>query len=200
MTEFATSWTAIAASRRPAILVNSSTPLSVSTRRTTTAKRIASQIASATAIMAPARANPSPTPCTRWTNSIVATMGVAHSGTISKLATWAGGSGYQGLVRLGGDRFAANTVPGKAAVIVTAARGHQAEIVRQGEQAGPFGIYLVGMEDLYAGQAYGGQPADLLVGHYPVAACPRVGQHRDAARDADQADRVDRIERVPADV
>jgi hypothetical protein len=37
--DFATSWTAIAASSRPAILVTSSTPLSVSSRWMTRAKR-----------------------------------------------------------------------------------------------------------------------------------------------------------------
>ena len=85
-------------------------------------------------------------------------------------------------------------------MVVAAARGHQAEIVRQGEEPGPFGSWLVGMEDLHPGQTRGGQQADLLVGDYPVAPGPRVGQHGDAARVADQADRVDRIERVPADV
>jgi hypothetical protein len=39
MAEFATSWTAMAASSSPAILVTSSTPLSVSSRWMTRAKR-----------------------------------------------------------------------------------------------------------------------------------------------------------------
>src|SRR5271165_1269655 len=109
-------------------------------------------------------------------------------------------SGYQGLVGVGGHRLAADPVTGQAAVVVAAARGHQAEIVGQGEEPGSFGSWLVGMEDLHPGQTRGGQPADLLVGDYPVAPRPRVSQHRDAAGVADQADRVDRIERVPADV
>jgi hypothetical protein len=56
------------------------------------------------------------------------------------------------------------------------------------------------MEHLHPGQAYGGQPGDLLVGHQGVPARPRMGQHRDAAHAADQADRAARIQRVPADV
>jgi|HubBroStandDraft_1064217.scaffolds.fasta_scaffold21057_4 hypothetical protein len=85
MAEFATSWIAIAASRRPEILVTSSTPLSVSSRWIARAKRMASQIEIATAAMAPARANPSPTPRMRWTYSIVATIapGPASSGVPS---------------------------------------------------------------------------------------------------------------------
>src|SRR5580693_6681043 len=47
MAEFATSWTAMAASSSPAILVTSSTPLSVSSRWMTRAKRMANQIVSA---------------------------------------------------------------------------------------------------------------------------------------------------------
>ena len=66
-------------------------------------------------------------------------------------------------------------------MVVAAARGHQAEIVGQGEEPGSFGSWLVGMEDLHPGQTCGGQPADLLVGDYPVAPRPRVGQYRDAA-------------------
>ena len=55
------------------------------------------------------------------------------------------------------------------------------------------------MEHLHPGQTYGGQPCDLLVGHQGVPARPRMGQHRDAARAADQADRTARIQRVRAE-
>ena len=60
-------------------------------------------------------------------------------------------------------------------------------------QPGPFGLRLVGMEHLKAGQSRGGQPGDLLVRHPGVPARPRVGQHRHAARRPDQADRADRV-------
>jgi hypothetical protein len=54
--------------------------------------------------------------------------------------TPSGTRGYQGLVGTGVRRLAADAVTGQAAVVVTAARGHQAEIVSQGEQPSPFGI------------------------------------------------------------
>src|SRR5579862_2232222 len=63
--EFATSWTAMAASSRPATRVTSSTPLSVRSRCTSGAKRIGSQTATATAAMAAASTKPSATPWTR---------------------------------------------------------------------------------------------------------------------------------------
>jgi hypothetical protein len=56
------------------------------------------------------------------------------------------------------------------------------------------------MEHLQAGQTYGGQPGDLLVGHHGVAAGPRVGQHGDAAGRPDQADGAERVEGVPVHV
>src|SRR5438105_7929091 len=102
-----------------------------------------------------------------------------------------GGLGKQAVVCVGGDRLAADTVTGEAAMIIAAAGGHETEILGEGKQAGSFGIWLVGMEDLYPGQAYGGQPGDLLVGHDPRAAGPRVGEDRDTARGADQADAAD---------
>jgi hypothetical protein len=85
-------------------------------------------------------------------------------------------------------------------VVVAAAGGRQAEIVSQGDEPGPFGIRLVGMEHLKAGQSYGGQPGDLLVRDPGVPARPRVGQHGHAARRPDQADGADGVERVPPDV
>jgi hypothetical protein len=69
-----------------------------------------------------------------------------------------------------------------------------------GTQAGPFGICVVGMEDLHPGQAYGGQPGDLLIRHLPFSAGPRVGQHRGPARAPDQPDRADGVQGVPAHV
>ncbi len=66
-------------------------------------------------------------------------------------------------------------------MVVAAAGRHQVKILDESEEPAPFGIGLVGVADLHAGQAYGGQPGNLLVRHVRVPAGPRVGQHRDAA-------------------
>ena len=85
-------------------------------------------------------------------------------------------------------------------MVVAAAGRQQAEIMTEGKQAGSFGIRLVGVEDLHARQAYGGQPGDLFVGDQPIPPGPRVRQHRGPARGADQPDRVNGIKRVPVHV
>ena len=74
-----------------------------------------------------------------------------------------GYAGEQVLIGRGGGGLAAEAVAGQAAVVVAAAGGRQAEIVSQGDEPGSFGIRLVGMEHLKAGQSYGGQLGDLLV-------------------------------------
>jgi len=85
-------------------------------------------------------------------------------------------------------------------VIVAAAGGDQAEVAGQGEQAGPLRLGLVGVENLHAGQARGGQHGDLVVGHVKVPARAGVGQDGDTTGRADQPDGQDRIQGVPVDV
>src|ERR1700735_2224028 len=91
-------------------------------------------------------------------------------GSISVPGLSAGRHGYQALINIGGRDLRTDPVTGQAAVVVAAATGEQAEIVGEGKQAGPFRIWLVGVEDLHPRQAHGGQPGDLGVRDVPVPA------------------------------
>ena len=85
-------------------------------------------------------------------------------------------------------------------MVVAAAGGDQAEVTGEAEQAGLLGFRLVGVEDLHAGQARGGQAGDLGIGYLQGPVRARMGEDGDPAGRADQGDRADRVERVPADV